>query len=350
MPTTLSEINDAYGAINFYEQKLKEARAARHKLLNRKKSNPKVIAQDSTSKWAAYHGDAVEVTKGIPDNSIHYSIFSPPFASLFTYSNSARDMGNSQDGNFYDHFAYLLPELYRAMMPGRLISIHCMDIPAMKERDGYIGLKDFPGMLLKEFERIGFIYHSKVHIKKNELLEAQRTRAIGLAHKQVVKDSAICRNALPDYIMTVRKPGNNPEPISRKNGFEIYRGSKSQPDKPKHKKHALNRFSQKIWQRYAASVWLDINQTDTLNVQAAREQNDERHICPLQLGVITRCLELWTNESDTVLDPFGGIMSVGYQALLMNRRAVMIELKESYYKQGIKNLKRASKPTTKRFF
>lgn len=348
--TSLKEITDTYGAVEFYEQRLKEAKADKLKLLARKRPRTKVLAQTVANKFTAYHGDSVEVLKGIPSDSIHYSIFSPPFASLFTYSNSERDMGNSQDGNFYNHFEYIVPELYRVLMPGRLISMHCMDIPAMKERDGYIGLKDFPGKILRKFEQVGFIYHSKVHIKKNEVLEAQRTRAIGLAHKQVVKDSAICRNALPDYVLTIRKPGVNPEPISRKNGFEIYHGTKSQPDRPKHKDHAKNRFSQKVWQRYAASVWLDIRQTDTLNVQAARDNNDERHICPLQLGTIHRCLELWTNEGDTVLDPFGGIMSVGYEALLMNRRPVMIELKESYYKQGVKNLRRAIKPTTKKYF
>ncbi len=336
--------------IEFYEQKLKEANAKLYQYFHDKeKYIPKIINQEITDQWAAYHGDCVPITKGIPSDSIHYSIFSPPFSSLFTYSASERDMGNSTDVEFYDHFKYLLPELYRVIMPGRLVSFHCSDIPAMKERDGYMGLKDFPGILLREFEKVGFIYHSKVQIKKNELMEAQRTKALGLAHKQVVKDSAKCRNALPDYIITILKPGINPEPISRPKGFEYYVGSLNQPNKEKHKIHALNRFSQKIWQRYASSVWMDIRQTNTLNIRQAREKDDERHICPLQLDAITRCLELWTNKGDTVLTPFGGIGSEGFQAVLMKRKAILIELKDIYYQVLVKNMKSTTNAKLKGF-
>ena len=337
---TTEIMQDAINEIEFYKQKLKEANA---KLFehnsNKKKYVPKIIDQEITDQWSVYHGDSTEVVKGIPSNSIHYSLFSPPFSSLFTYSASIRDMGNSTDKQFYNHFSFLIPELYRVTMPGRLLSFHCSDIPAMKERDGYIGLKDFPGILLREFEKAGFIYHSKVQIKKNELFEAVRTRAISLAHKQVVKDSAICRQALPDYIVTVRKPGDNPEPISRENGFEHYIGSKRQPDRPKHKKHNLNRFSQKIWQRYASSIWLDIRQTNTLNIKQARDKEDERHICPLQLDVIARCLELWSNPGDVIFSPFMGIGSEGYGSLRLDRKFIGVELKDSYYKIAIKNLK-----------
>lgn len=342
-------MKDNTNEINFYIKKLKNAEAKQLEFLAKKRKKGKVINQKITDKYSLYHGDSVEIIKNIPSNSIHYSIFSPPFSSLFTYSNSIHDMGNSTDTEFYQHFSYLIPELYRILMPGRLISIHCMDIPAMKERDGYIGLKDFPGKLLREFEKVGFIYHSKVQIKKNELLEAQRTRAIGLAHKQVVKDSAICRNALPDYVMTIRKPGENTEPISRKNGFETYIGEKEIPKKKKDANHLKNRFSQKIWQRYASSVWLDIRQTNTLNVQQARDNEDERHICPLQLDTIGRCLELWTNENDIVFSPFAGIGSEGVTALQMGRKAIMIELKESYYKVLCKNMKRSGKKKMKGF-
>ena len=335
-------MNGVIKEIEFYEQRLKEASAKLYEQNHSKKrQRPKVIDQEITDKWSAYHGDCIEVMKGIPSNSIHYSIFSPPFSSLFTYSASIRDMGNSTDGEFYDHFSFLVPELYRVMMPGRLLSLHCSDIPAMKERDGYIGLKDFPGKILAEFEDAGFIYHSKTQIKKNELMEAQRTHAIGLAHKQVVKDSAMCRCALPDYIVTVRKPGENTEPISRVNGFEYYVGSLEQPKRLYNKDPRLNRFSQKIWQRYASSVWFDIRQGNTLNVRQAREKDDERHICPLQLDAIARCLELWTNPGDIVLTPFGGIGSEAYQTVLMGRRAVLIELKKSYYDLSVKYLKQA---------
>jgi len=333
--------------VEFYAQRLKEAQSKLYTLNKKnlkKAKKTKVLDQKITDKFSMYNGDCIEVIQGMPDESIHYSIFSPPFASLFTYSDSIRDMGNSADGpEFKDHFDYLIPELYRVLMPGRLITIHCMDIPAMKERDGYIGLKDFPGMLLKQFEKVGFIYHSKVQIKKNELMEAQRTKAIGLMHKQMVKDSAMCRNALPDYLITLRKPGNNPEPVQHPNGFEYYIGSKADPDRPKSEIQGLNRFSQKIWQRYASSVWLDIRQTNTLNIGQAREEKDEKHICPLQLDVIARCLELWTNKGDVVLSPFTGIGSEGHTAIAMRRKFIGIELKESYYKQALKYLKRATK-------
>ena len=330
---------DVLDEIEFYNQKLKEANSKLYEMQSKGGVPPKVIDQMITKQWSAYHGDAVPILKGLPSNSIHYSIFSPPFASLFTYSNSIRDMGNNTDGGFYDQFGFLIPELYRIIIPGRLVSIHCSDIPAMKERDGYIGLKDFPGKLLRLFESVGFIYHSKVQIKKNELMEAQRTKALGLAHKQIIKDSAMCRNALPDYIVTVRKPGINPEPIARKKGFEEYIGTKERPNRPYNDNPALNRFSQKIWQRYASSIWLDIKQTNTLNVRQARDEDDERHICPLQLDVIARCLELWTNPGDVVVTPFGGIGSEGYEAVRMGRKAILIELKKSYYDVLIKNMK-----------
>lgn len=345
-----NKINSIIDEIEFYKQKLNEAKAKFYQYeRDNKKESIKIIDQEITDQWAAYHGDAIEVIKDLPSNKVHYSIFSPPFSSLFTYSASERDMGNSTDDEFYDHFKYLIPELYRVTMPGRLLSFHCSDIPAMLERDGYMGLKAFPDILLREFERVGFIYHSKVQIKKNELIEAVRTKAISLAHKQVVKDSARCRNALPDYIVTVLKPGTNPEPISRENGFEYYVGSLDQPNKQKHKEHNLNRFSQKVWQRYASSIWLDIRQTNTLNIRQAREKDDERHICPLQLDAISRCLELWTNKGDTVLTPFGGIGSEGYQAVLMNRKAILIELKDSYYQALVKNMKSTTKAKLKGF-
>ncbi len=326
--------------IEFYEQRLKEARSKLYQEIHdKKKEIPKIIDQEITDQWSAYHGDCVEIIKGLPSNSIHYSIFSPPFSSLFTYSASERDMGNSTDEEFYDHFAYLIPELYRVMMPGRLLSFHCSDIPAMKERDGYIGLKDFPGILLREFERVGFVYHSKVQIKKNELVEAQRTKARGLMHKQLVKDSTKSRQALPDYIITICKPGNNPEPVSHGRGFEYYIGELEPPDKEKHEDPALNIFSKKVFQRYASSIWLDIRQGNTLNIQQAREKDDERHICPLQLDAIARCLHYWTNPGDIVLTPFAGISSEGYQAVLMGRKAILIELKKTYYDVTIKNMR-----------
>lgn len=328
--------------IEFYERRLKEATAKLYEQNhNKKRQRPKVISQEITGKWSAYHGDCVEIIEGFPSNSVHYSIFSPPFANLFVYSASIRDMGNSTNEEFYDHFSFFIPELYRVMMPGRLVSLHCSDIPAMKERDGYIGMKDFPGKLLSKFEDAGFIYHSKCLIWKDPLVEVVRTKTIGLAHKQIIKDSAMCRNGTPDYIMTVRKPGDNPDPIKHKNGFERYIGERKEPRAKRNSVQKLNKFSHFIWQRYASSVWFDIRQGNTLNVKQAREKDDERHICPLQLDAIARCLELWSNPGNIVLTPFGGIGSEAYQAVLMGRRAVLIELKKSYYDLSVKYLKQA---------
>lgn len=271
-----------------------------------------VLDQVIKNKYAIYNGDSVEIVKEIPDNSIHYTIFSPPFASLYTYSNSDRDMGNSKgDDEFYQHFIYLAKELYRITMPGRLLSFHCMDLPLMKERDGVIGLKDFPSIVRQIFEDCGFIYHSKVTIWKNPVTEMQRTKALGLLHKQIRKDSTMNRQGIPDYIVTMRKPGENPERVS----------------------HTHETFPVDVWQNYASPVWMDIRQSDTLQKKSARAEKDERHICPLQLEVIQRCIELWTNPNDIVFDPFGGIGSTSYVALKLGRRTISSELKESYFQQ-----------------
>lgn len=284
-----------------------------------------VLNQMIDEKYAVYNGDSCEVTKNIPDNSIHYTLFSPPFASLYTYSNSDRDMGNSKgDDEFYNHFIYLAKELYRITMPGRLLSFHCMDLPMMKERDGVIGLKDFPAIIRQVFQDCGFIYHSKVTIWKNPVTEMQRTKALGLLHKQIRKDSTMCRQGIPDYIVTMRKPGENPEKVS----------------------HTHETFPVDVWQNYASPVWMDIKQSNTLQKKSARAEKDERHICPLQLDVIQRCIELWTNPNDIVLDPFAGIGSVPYVALKLNRRGIGIELKKSYYDQAKINLYNAAHEET----
>lgn len=279
-----------------------------------------VLNQTMNERFAIYNGDCVETLKGIPDNSIHLLVTSSPFSSLYTYSNSDRDMGNSKgDEEFFAHFDYLCEELYRIMMPGRIMVFHCMDIPRMKERDGVIGLKDFPSMILRSLERVGFIYHSKVTIFKSPVTEMQRTKALGLLHKQIKKDSAMSRQGIPDYLVVVRKPGENPERVT----------------------HTNESFPVNVWQRYASPVWMDIKQSDTLQRKSARAEKDERHICPLQLEVIKRCIELWTNLNDIVLDPFAGIGSTNYVALRMNRRTVGVELKESYYVQAAANCQNA---------
>lgn len=309
----------------------------------------------TTNDYALYNGDCVEVAQGVPDNSIHYSIFSPPFSSLYTYSNSERDMGNSaNDDEFYKHFLFLIKELYRVTIPGRLVSFHCMDIPAMKSRDGYIGIKDFPSRLRQAFEDVGFIWHSKVTIWKDPLIEAVRTKAIGLMHKQLVKDSAMSRQGLPDYLFTMRKPSDNPEPITHPDGLTQFFGE-DEPNVPKTeatlKDSRSNRnisivsddpvYSHHVWRRYASPVWMDIRQSNTLQFRSARGEKDERHICPLQLDVIARGIELWSNPGDIVLSPFMGIGSEGYQAIKMGRKFVGIELKESYFQTAVANLSMA---------
>lgn len=280
----------------------------------------KILEQRIEEFYSMYHGDSCEVVKGIPDNSIHYTIFSPPFSSLYTYSNSDRDMGNSKsDDEFYEHFRYLVKELYRITMPGRLLSFHCMNIPLMKQRDGVIGLKDFRGELIRLFTDEGFIFHSEVCIWKNPVTEMQRTKALGLLHKQIKKDSAMSRQGIPDYVVTMRKPGENPEPIE----------------------HTNETFPVDLWQKYASPVWMDIKQSNTLQKKSARAEEDERHICPLQLDVIKRCICLWTNPGDIVLDPFAGIASSNYMALRLDRRTIGIELKDSYYVQAVANCEMA---------
>lgn len=280
----------------------------------------KILEQRIEEFYSMYHGDSCEVVKKIPDNSIHYTIFSPPFSSLYTYSNSDRDMGNSRDdAEFYEHFKYLVKELYRVTMPGRLLSFHCMNIPLMKQKDGVIGLKDFRGELIKLFTDEGFIFHSEVCIWKNPVTEMQRTKALGLLHKQIKKDSSMSRQGIPDYVVTMRKPGINPEPIE----------------------HTNESFPVDLWQKYASPVWMDIKQSNTLQKKSARAEEDERHICPLQLDVIKRCICLWTNPGDIVLDPFAGIASSNYMALRLDRRTIGIELKDSYYVQAVANCEMA---------
>lgn len=276
----------------------------------------KCIDSCITDRFALYNGDSCEILTEIPDDSVHYEIFSPPFASLYTYSNSERDLGNCRsDDEFFEHFEFIARELYRVLMPGRLVSIHCMNFPAMKERDGYIGIKDFRGDLIRLFQKCGFIYHSEVCIWKDPVTAMQRTKAIGLLHKQLKKDSAISRQGIPDYLVTMRKPGDNAEPVT----------------------HTNESFPVNIWQRYASPVWDDINPSDTLQARSCRDEKDEKHICPLQLTVIRRGINLWTNPGDVVLTPFMGIGSEAVVALEQGRKAIGIELKPSWYKQAVRN-------------
>lgn len=284
--------------------------------------------------WTFLLGDCVERIKEIPSESVHFSIFSPPFASLYTYSASDRDMGNSKDeAEFAQHFQFLIKELFRIIKPGREVSFHCMNLPTSKTHHGYIGLKDFRGDLIRMFEAEGFIYHSEVVIWKDPVTAMQRTKAIGLLHKQLAKDSAMSRQGVPDYLVTMRKPGDNSDPVEGE--LDHYEGDEEFTQ--------TGRLSIDIWQRYASPVWMDINPSDTLQARAARDEKDERHICPLQLQVIHRALQLWTNKGDMVFSPFGGIASEGYESIRLGRRFIGIELKPSYFEQGVKNLRQIEK-------
>ena len=279
-----------------------------------------VTDQASGDGWEMRRGDCVEGVAELQSNSVGYTIFSPPFASLYTYSASVRDMGNcASHGEFFDQFRFLVSELYRVTMPGRLLSFHCMNLPTSKTRDGVIGLSDFRGDLIRQFTDAGWIYHSEVCIWKDPVIAMQRTKALGLLHKQIKKDSCMSRQGIPDYLVTMRKPGENPERVS----------------------HTDEDFPVHLWQQYASPIWMDITPSDTLQFRSARAEKDERHICPLQLQVIRRALKMWSNPGDLVLSPFAGIGSEGHVSLEEGRRFIGFELKGSYYDQACANLANA---------
>lgn len=270
-----------------------------------------------SDKVALYQGDCVQLIQDIPDDSIGFSIFSPPFSDLYTYSDALEDMGNCRDYNeFFIAFNLLVKHLYRVLKQGRLVAVHCMDLPIQKGKEGYIGLRDFSGMILKSFNDAGFIYHSRVTIWKNPVTEMQRTKALGLLHKQLSKDSAMSRVGIPDYLMVFRKEGEHTDPIHCDINVDT-------------------------WQQWASPVWMDIDYSNTLNKMNARDGKDEKHICPLQLPTIKRAVSLWSNPNDIVLTPFMGIGSEVYQSILLGRKGIGFELKESYFKEAVKNVKSA---------
>jgi hypothetical protein len=275
------------------------------------------ISHENNEWYNIKRGDSVQLIQDLPDESIGLSVFSPPFAELYTYSNHIEDMGNSKDYNeFLTQFSFLIKELHRVMMQGRNVCVHCMDLPIQKGKEGYIGLRDFSGMILKAFEEAGFIYASRITIWKDPVVEMQRTKALGLLHKQVKKDSTMSRVGIPDYVMIFRKDGERSNPVKN------------------------TELSVDLWQKYASPVWMDINYGNTLQgYRNGREENDEKHICPLQLDTIERLIHLYSNKGDTVFTPFMGIGSEVYQAVKMNRKGIGFELKESYYDLAKANLK-----------
>ena len=284
-----------------------------------------ILDQYQTDRYSLFNGDTTEIITAFPDNSMGMEIFSPPFSSLYTYSNSDRDLGNSRnDDEFFTHFEFISKELYRILKPGRIMAVHCMQIPAMKERDGYIGLKDFRGDLIRLFQKCGFIYHGEVTIWKDPVVEMQRTKALGLLHKQIKKDSSKSRMGLPDYIIFMRKDGDNENPIEHTNEtFPV---------------DLWQDYASPVWREYASPVWWNINQSNTLN-RMFDDEESERHICPLQLDVIERCLKLYSNEGDTIFTPFMGIGSEVFQSVKMGRKGIGVELKREYFQQAVSNMK-----------
>ena len=300
-----------------------------------------ILAVEEGKRFVAYHADTVEVARQMPDRSVDFSVFSPPFASLYTYSNSPRDMGNVRThGEFFEHYAYLIKEQFRVMRPGRITAIHCMLMPTSKERDGHIGLRDFRGDIIRAYEKAGFIFHSEVCIWKDPVTAMQRTKALGLLHKTIRKDSSMSRQGIADYLVMMRMPGVSESPIA----------------------HTHDSFPVERWQRYASPVWVttagvddegfaicngesrtgddscSINPSDTLQKGSAREHEDERHVAPLQKQVIRRATRLWSHPGDVVWSPFMGIGSEGHVALQEGRRFVGAELKRSYYETAVRNL------------
>ena len=278
--------------------------------------------------WAVYLADCIEVMNGLPDGIIDLAIFSPPFSDLFVYSDSERDMGNcGSHEEFMEHYAYFSEALYRVLKPGRIACVHCSDLPARKSKDGFIGLHDFGGDLVRAHQVAGWVYHARCTIWKDPVIEMQRTKALGLLYKQLKKDSTRSRVGMPDYMLFFRKDQENPDPVT----------------------HDPEDLPVGMWQELASPVWMQVNQTKVLNGRMARGQEDERHICPLQLDVIERCLTLYSNPGDLVLDPFNGIGSTGYQAVKMGRRYIGVELKPEYARQAARFLEQAEGQSTSLF-
>lgn len=270
--------------------------------------------------WSIYHGDCVDVASQMPDNCIDFTVYSPPFASLYVYSESVADMGNNTDDEaFFEQYRFMIAEKLRITKPGRLSCVHCMDLPSSKTMHGYIGRRDFSGEIIRAHVEAGWIFHCRVTIWKDPVVEMQRTKALGLLHKQIKKDSCRSRMGNPDYLLVFYKPGENQDRVT----------------------HDNESFPVDQWQKWASPVWMDINQTNVLNGRVAREDADERHVCPLQLDFIYRCLVLWSKEGDTVFSPFMGIGSEGYQSVLNNRKFIGTELKQSYFEQATANLNAA---------
>ncbi len=287
-----------------------------------------VLDAEHGASWSAYNADCVDFASQMPGESIGFSVYSPPFANLYVYSESPCDMGNCvDDDEFMEQYTFLVREMFRVTKPGRISCVHCIDLPSFKWKHGEVGLRDFPGAIIRAHQDAGFVYHSRITIWKDPVTEMQRTKSIGLLYKQLKKDSTMSRQGLPDYVLVFRKPGDNPEPVEK----------------------TPENFPVDRWQKWASPVWMDVRQSNTINVKQARESGDEKHICPLQLDVIERCLVLWSNHGDTVFSPFMGIGSEGVMSVKLGRKFIGTELKPSYFNQAAGYL-RAAEAESKTLF
>ncbi len=296
-----------------------------------------------TNQYAIYLGDCCKVLPKLPAETVGFSLFSPPFVDLYSYTDNIADMGNSKDyATFFQHFSFLVRELHRLLLPGRVVAVHAMDLPTHKRSGEEIGLRDFPGDIIRCFLEHGWIYHTRFVIWKDPLIAATRTKAIGLAHKQIIKDSALCRTGIPDYILAFRKKGENPVPIKHSKGFSEYHGARQVPGSlnayTSNGEPSKNKRSHWVWQQYASPVWMDIRQTKVLPFREGRDNEDDKHICPFAVDVVERCIELWSTKGDVVLDPFGGVGTTPYVAVKNGRKGLATEIKPSYFRQMQRNL------------
>lgn len=306
--------------------------------------------QTVTPKFAIYNGDCIEVMKALPKDSIHLSVYSPPFCGLYHYSSNPQDLSNCDSyDEFFRHYEFVVKELHRITVPGRMTAVHCMDTPT--SNSGCDHLKDFPGDIIRLHEKCGFRYMARYAVWKEPLAVRNRTMAKNLAHKTIVDDSSRCSVASADYLLVFRRTGDNPIPITHPHGLMEYAGEREIPkDLYKFRgwkgNQIENRFSHWIWRQYASAFWDDVRVERVLPFKPARDQEDEKHVHPLQLDVIERCVVLWSNPGEVVFTPFAGVGSEVYGAVVNGRIGMGAELKESYYRQAVKNLEIASQPKT----
>lgn len=301
-----------------------------------------VLTQQLTDRYAIYNGDCLEVMPQLPDGSVHLSVYSPPFAGLYHYSSSERDLSNARSyEEFFEHYAFVVKELRRVTMPGRITAVHCMDVPT--GNTGLDALRDFPGDIIRLHQHLGFDYTARYHVWKEPLTVRNRTLVKGLAHRTIVDDSSRCSIASADYLLAFRRRGENPVPIAHPNGLTEYAGERSIPAellayRGWTGKQTGNRYSHWIWRQYASAFWDDVRLDHVLPFREARDEDDEKHMHPLQLDVIARCVTLWSNPGESVFTPFMGVGSEVYEAVRAGRLGVGVELKPSYYRQAVRNL------------